>query len=95
MGAQIAIRGRSDNSLLDWGNPPFLGRSVYGRSGVARETSWVGPRVHEDGSGDSRRGGGPSARKVLSARKNLPVRKGCLAGEIVGAMAIASLGIGI
>ena len=64
------VSGRSEGGVttappppLVWGYPPFLGRHVVIRSGIAR-----GKPV---GTGET----GVSARKVLPARKNLPAWK--------------------
>ena len=62
----------------------------------------MGPRVREDGSGDSRRGGGPSTESSVCRRGKLEcaeelagAEEVSCAGEIAGVMAIASLGIRI
>ena len=99
------VSGRSEEGVTTppilLGDPPFLGRRAYGRSGVARETHGVGPRVREDGSGDSRRDGGLRGKFCLHGKSCRRGKLECAeelagaeevscAGEIAGAMAIAS-----
>ena len=79
--------------------PPFLGRRAFRRSGIARgnpwESCWVGSRVREDGSGDSRRDGGLCAESPAGTEELAGAEEISCAEEIAGAMAITSIKINI
>ena len=93
------IRGRSDNPPLVWGYPPFLGRFVVLRSGIARGKP-VGTVLGGFRSLGGRIWGFPGRR---SFRVESPAGAEELGGaeeiagaeDIAGAVAIASVGINI
>ena len=94
----VANNGLELNPLV-WGYPPFLGRRVVLRIGIARgsqwEPCWEDSGVREVGSGDSQADGGFCAESPASAEELSGVEEIAGAEEIPGAVAIASVGINI